>query len=84
MKKSVLLETSARHAHLSRRVLDILFGEGYELTHKKDLSQPGQFATNERIQVIGPKGSFPSVSILGRSARKPRSSSLLRTPVLSA
>ena len=39
MKKSVLLETSARHAHLSRRVLDILFGEGYELTHKKDLSQ---------------------------------------------
>lgn len=65
MKKSVLLETSARHAHLSRRVLDILFGEGYELTHKKDLSQPGQFATNERIQVIGPKGSFPSVSILG-------------------
>ena len=51
MKKSVLLETSARHAHLSRRVLDILFGEGYELTHKKDLSQPGQFATNERIQV---------------------------------
>ena len=46
-------------------MLDILFGEGYELTHKKDLSQPGQFATNERIQVIGPKGSFPSVSILG-------------------
>lgn len=58
MKKSVLLETSARHAHLSRRVLDILFGEGYELTHKKDLSQPGQFATNERIQVLA-KGQFP-------------------------
>ncbi len=65
MNKSVLLETSARHAHVSRRVLNILFGEGYELTHKKDLSQPGQFATNERIQVIGPKGNFPSVSILG-------------------
>ena len=38
---------------------------GYELTHKKDLSQPGQFACEERIQVIGPKGSFPKVSILG-------------------
>lgn len=84
MKKSVLLETSARHAHLSRRVLDILFGEGYELTHKKDLSQPGQFATNERIQVIGPKGSFPSVSSSARSARKRRLSSPLRTPALSA
>ena len=52
MKKSVLLETSARHAHVSRRVLDILFGEGYELTHKKDRSQPGQFATNERISCL--------------------------------
>lgn len=65
MQKPVLLETSARHVHVSRRVLDILFGEGYELTHKKDLSQPGQFACEERVQVIGPKNSFPAVSILG-------------------
>lgn len=65
MAKPVLVETSARHAHVSRRVLDILFGEGYELTKKKDLSQPGQYACEERIQVIGPKGSFPGVSILG-------------------
>lgn len=65
MAKTVLLETSARHVHVSRRVLDILFGEGFELSVKKELSQPGQFATNERVQVIGPKGSFPSVSILG-------------------
>lgn len=65
MAKTVLLETSARHAHVSRRVLDILFGEGFELSHKKDLSQPGQFATNERVRVIGPKGEFPGVSILG-------------------
>lgn len=84
MKKSVLLETSARHAHLSRRVLDILFGEGYELTHKKDLSQPGQFATNERIQVIAQRAVSPAYRFSARSARKPRSSSLLRTPVLSA
>ena len=65
MSKPVLIETSARHVHVSRRVLDILFGEGYELTVKKDLSQPGQFACEERVQVIGPKNSFPAVSILG-------------------
>ena len=65
MNKPVLVETSARHVHVSRRVLNILFGEGYERTHKKDLSQPGQFACEERVQVIGPKSSFPAVSILG-------------------
>lgn len=65
MEKTVLVETSARHVHVDRKTLDILFGEGYELTHKKDLSQPGQFACEERIQVVGAKGSFPSVSILG-------------------
>jgi len=61
----ILLETSARHLHVTREVLDILFGEGYELTHKKDLSQPGQFACEERVKVVGPKGEFPTVSILG-------------------
>ncbi len=61
----VLVEISARHAHLCREHLDILFGEGYELTPKKELSQPGQFACNERIRVIGEKGEFPGVSILG-------------------
>lgn len=65
MDKPVLIETSARHVHVSRRVLDILFGEGYQLTKKKDLSQPGQFACEERVAVIGPKNSFPAVSILG-------------------
>ena len=61
----VLVETSARHVHVSRADLDILFGEGYELTPKKDLSQPGQFACEERVAVVGPKGQFPAVSILG-------------------
>ena len=65
MKKEVLVETSARHVHVTQADLETLFGAGYELTHKKDLSQPGQFACEERIQVIGPKGSFPKVSILG-------------------
>lgn len=65
MEKTVLIETSARHVHVTAETLAILFGEGHELTKKKDLSQPGQFACEERIAVIGPKGQFPAVSILG-------------------
>lgn len=65
MNKPVLIETSARHLHVTKEVLETLFGEGYTLTPKKDLSQPGQFACEERVQVIGPKSSFPAVSILG-------------------
>lgn len=63
--KQVLIETSARHIHVSQEDLEILFGTGHELTEKKALSQPGQFACEERIAVIGAKGSFPAVSILG-------------------
>lgn len=63
--KKVLVETSARHIHLSREAVDILFGAGYELTNKKDLSQPGQFACAERLDVVGPKKTIPGVSILG-------------------
>lgn len=65
MENKVLVETSARHVHVTKEDLAILFGEGYELTKKKDLSQPGQYACNERVAVIGPKSSFPAVSILG-------------------
>ena len=65
MEKTVMVETSARHVHVTEETLEILFGKGYQLTKKKDLSQPGQFACEERFQVIGPKKSFPAVSILG-------------------
>ena len=65
MEKTVMVETSARHVHVTEETLEILFGKGYQLTKKKDLSQPGQFACEERVQVIGPKKSFPAVSILG-------------------
>ena len=61
----VLVETSARHVHVSDADLAVLFGEGYQLTKKKDLSQPGQYASNERVDVIGPKGTMANVSILG-------------------
>ena len=62
--KKVLVETSARHIHLSREAVDVLFGEGYQLTNKKDLSQPGQFACAEKLDVVGPKGKLKA-SILG-------------------
>lgn len=65
MKNQVLIETSARHIHLSREDLNTLFGEGYELTNKKDLSQPGQFACFERVDVVGPKKTIKGVTILG-------------------
>ena len=60
-----IVETSARHVHVTQETLEILFGKGATLTHKKDLSQPGQFACEERVTIVGPKKELPNVSILG-------------------
>ena len=65
MANQFIVETSARHVHVTQETLELLFGEGYQLTVKKELSQPGQFASNERITVVGPKKELASVSILG-------------------
>lgn len=65
MAKKFIVETSARHVHLTAEAFATLFGEGKELTVKKMLSQPGQFASEERITIVGPKKSLPNVSILG-------------------
>ncbi len=65
MSKQVLVEISARHVHVTKNDLETLFGKGYELTPKKDLSQPGQFACEERVTVVGPKREIAGVSILG-------------------
>ncbi len=65
MASQVLVETSARHVHVTQADLETLFGKGYELTIKKPLSQPGQFASNERVDVVGPKKTLTGVSILG-------------------
>lgn len=65
MAMEVLVETSARHVHVTKEVLETLFGKGFELTKKKDLSQPGQYASNERVDVVGPKKTLAGVSILG-------------------
>lgn len=64
-KMKVLVETSARHVHLSEEVFKVLFGEDAKLTVKKELSQPGQYACEERINVVGPKKALNGVSILG-------------------
>lgn len=63
--EKILVETSARHVHLSQEHLEILFGKGATLTNKKDLSQPGQFACAERVNLVGPKKELANVSILG-------------------
>ena len=57
--------SSARHAHLCRKDVETLFGAGYQLTEFKALTQPGQFAANEKIDLIGPKGTIKGVRILG-------------------
>ena len=65
MSNKIIVETSARHIHLSQQHLEILFGAGATLTHKKDLSQPGQYACEERVTVVGSKKELKNVSILG-------------------
>ena len=62
--KEFIIETSARHAHVTQKTLEVLFGEGAQLEIKKMLSQPGQYASNQRIQVVGPKGTL-TCTILG-------------------
>ena len=62
--KNFIIETSARHCHVTQETLEILFGKGAELEIRKMLSQPGQYASNQRVQVVGPKGSL-SCTILG-------------------
>ncbi|MBQ7173149.1 MAG: phosphate propanoyltransferase [Clostridia bacterium] len=65
MEKKVLVETSARHIHLTKEAVEALYGKGAELVVKKMLSQPGQFAcANEKITLVGPKGNL-AVSVLG-------------------
>ncbi len=62
---NVLVETSARHIHLTEAHIEALYGKGATLTKKKDLSQPGQYACEERCTIVGPKKSIANVIILG-------------------
>ena len=60
----IILETSARHVHVTNEDLEILFGKDYKLTKRRDLSQPGQFISEEKVEVIGERTSA-KLSILG-------------------
>ncbi|MFD2445387.1 phosphate propanoyltransferase [Bacillus sp. CGMCC 1.16607] len=64
-KTHVPVSISARHLHLQPEHVEILFGKGYELTKFKEISQPGQFACNEKVMLQGPKGTIENVRILG-------------------
>lgn len=65
MKKTIRVEVSARHVHLTKHDLEVLFGEGYELKREKDLSQPGQFVSTDVVTLVGPKHSLENVRVLG-------------------
>lgn len=69
MNFKVTVGLSNKHIHLSKEHIDMLFGEGHVLTPIKDLSQPGQFACDEKVDLVGPKNTIKGVRILG-PARK--------------
>ena len=76
--KFVPVAISGRHVHLSHNDIGALFGQGYQLTKFKDLSQPGQYAAKEQVTVVGPKGVIERVRVLG-PARKATQVEISRT-----
>ena len=69
-KEQFLVEVSAHHIHLSQEHVEALFGKGHQLTRKADLSQPGQFACEEQLSIIGPKGRIERVRVLGPTRKE--------------
>jgi putative phosphotransacetylase len=65
MSNRVPVGLSNKHVHLSQKDINILFGEGHELTSIKDLGQPGQFACEEKVDLVGPKRTIKGVRVLG-------------------
>jgi putative phosphotransacetylase len=65
MEKFIPVNMSNRHIHVTKEHLEVLFGKGHELTNMKDLSQPGQFACDEKVDIVGPKSTLKGVRILG-------------------
>jgi acetate kinase len=76
--KPIPIGVSSRHVHLSRADADALFGPGYELTRKRDVTQPGQYVTRETVDLIGPKGEIHAVAIIN-PLRKETQVELART-----
>jgi putative phosphotransacetylase len=63
--EGILVEASGRHVHLSKESVEMLFGKGYKLTKKRELSQPGQYLCDEKVMIIGSKGTIQNISVLG-------------------
>ena len=78
----ILVEASGRHIHLSTGHLEILFGKGYKLTPKKELSQPGQFLSEEKVSLTGSEGTIENISILG-PVREKSQAEISKTDALS-
>lgn len=65
MGYTVKIGLSNKHVHLSQEHLEVLFGKGHELTPTKDLVQPGQFASEEKVDIVGPKKTLTGIRVLG-------------------
>ena len=63
--QGIPIAISARHLHLTQEAVEILFGEGAQLTVKAPISQPGQFACNEKVDLVGPKRTIKGVRVIG-------------------
>ncbi|NNE01003.1 MAG: phosphate propanoyltransferase [Pirellulaceae bacterium] len=63
--RSIPVAISARHLHLTQETVEALFGAGHQMTPLKPLSQPGQFAAEEQVTLVGPKRSIENVRVLG-------------------
>jgi putative phosphotransacetylase len=70
MPHTIPVGVSNRHFHISQADLEILFGAGYQLTKLRDISQKGQFAANETLTVVGPKGKIEKIRIVGPTRGK--------------
>ena len=62
---TIPVEASARHVHLTKEAVETLFGQGATLTKKRDLSQPGEFLSEQRLKLVTPKGEIANVAVLG-------------------
>ena len=72
MGYKVKIGLSNKHVHLSQQDLETLFGPGYELTPSKPLVQPGQFAAEEKVDIVGPKKTLSGIRVLGPVRKKRR------------
>jgi acetate kinase len=69
-QEPIPIEVSAHHVHLAQAEVDKLFGLGHQLTPEHELSQPGQFACKEKVNLVGPKGKITGVRVLGPTRKE--------------